>query len=340
MVFWGTFFPLISEAVTGTKASVGPPWFDRYTVPLALVLVLLSGIGPVIAWRRATLANARRNFLLPAGAALVALVALVASRRRPSSPLALVDVRGRAPSRSPRSARSSGAGTRARRAMTGEAAPVALGVARAPQPPPLRRLHRAPRDRGAVRRRRGVLGLPARARRAALAGADRADRRLRRPLRPGHRAASTGEKITLGADPPGLQARPPRRDPAPEPRLLPVRRAVRVRSGRALLRGRGDERGRPEGGSARTSGPRCSPTSTASRRSSTRSTARLKNAPPAQQARAAIGLAAVYAAQPPPATFRLIVSPLVTWIWLGGLIVIAGALHRAVAAALDGPRSA
>src|SRR3954471_6134197 len=38
VIFWGTFFPLISEAVTGTKASVGPPWFDRYTVPLALVL--------------------------------------------------------------------------------------------------------------------------------------------------------------------------------------------------------------------------------------------------------------------------------------------------------------
>jgi cytochrome c-type biogenesis protein CcmF len=78
VVFWGTFFPLISEAVTGEKAAVGPPWFDRYTVPLALVLVLLSGIGPVIAWRRATLANARRNFLWPVVAAAVTLVALIA----------------------------------------------------------------------------------------------------------------------------------------------------------------------------------------------------------------------------------------------------------------------
>ena len=65
VIFWGTYFPLISEALTGKEASVGPPWFDRYTVPLALILVLLSGIGPVIAWRRATLANARRNFLAP-----------------------------------------------------------------------------------------------------------------------------------------------------------------------------------------------------------------------------------------------------------------------------------
>ena len=53
-VFWGTFFPLISEAVTGTEASVGPPWFNAVTTPLALVLVLLTGIGPVLAWRRIT----------------------------------------------------------------------------------------------------------------------------------------------------------------------------------------------------------------------------------------------------------------------------------------------
>src|SRR5687768_5523604 len=79
VVFWGTFFPLISEAVTGTEASVGPPWFNRYITPLALVLVLLSGIGPLIAWRRATAANLRRNFAFPAGAAAVTLVACVAA---------------------------------------------------------------------------------------------------------------------------------------------------------------------------------------------------------------------------------------------------------------------
>jgi cytochrome c-type biogenesis protein CcmF len=78
VIFWGTYFPLISQALTGQEASVGPPWFDRYTVPLALILVLLSGIGPVIAWRRATLVNARRNFLVPATAALLTLVALLA----------------------------------------------------------------------------------------------------------------------------------------------------------------------------------------------------------------------------------------------------------------------
>ncbi|MDX6678016.1 MAG: cytochrome c-type biosis protein CcmF, partial [Solirubrobacteraceae bacterium] len=63
VVFWGTFWPLIAEALTGTRRALGAPWFDRYTVPLSLVLVLLSGIGPVIAWRKATAANARRNFV-------------------------------------------------------------------------------------------------------------------------------------------------------------------------------------------------------------------------------------------------------------------------------------
>jgi cytochrome c-type biogenesis protein CcmF len=74
VIFFGTFFPLISEAVTGDRASVGPPWFDRYTVPLALVLVLLSGIGPLIAWRKASLAGARRNLLLPALVGVAAIV--------------------------------------------------------------------------------------------------------------------------------------------------------------------------------------------------------------------------------------------------------------------------
>ena len=70
VVFWGTFWPLIAEALTGSRRALGPPWFDKYTVPLAIMLVLLSGIGPVIAWRRATAANARRNFMAPIAAAL------------------------------------------------------------------------------------------------------------------------------------------------------------------------------------------------------------------------------------------------------------------------------
>ncbi|HST42442.1 MAG TPA: heme lyase CcmF/NrfE family subunit [Conexibacter sp.] len=76
VIFWGTFFPLISEAVTGTKASVGPPWFDRYITPVAFALVALIGIGPLISWRRATAANLRRNFVFPLAAGVVTLIGL------------------------------------------------------------------------------------------------------------------------------------------------------------------------------------------------------------------------------------------------------------------------
>ena len=72
-VWWGTFFPLISEALTGTRTSVGPPWFDTYTVPLALVLVALSGLGPVVAWRRATPRRLFRQVRVPLLLAAVAV---------------------------------------------------------------------------------------------------------------------------------------------------------------------------------------------------------------------------------------------------------------------------
>ena len=73
VILWGTFFPLLSEAVTGNRASVGPPWFSDYTVPLALLLVLLSGLGPAMAWRRTTAANLRQGLALPGAAAAVTL---------------------------------------------------------------------------------------------------------------------------------------------------------------------------------------------------------------------------------------------------------------------------
>jgi cytochrome c-type biogenesis protein CcmF len=64
-IFWGTFFPLISELFTGTKASLAAPWFDRYTTPLAILLVLFTGIGPLLAWRRVSWASAKGVFLVP-----------------------------------------------------------------------------------------------------------------------------------------------------------------------------------------------------------------------------------------------------------------------------------
>jgi cytochrome c-type biogenesis protein CcmF len=70
-VLWGTLFPIISEAVRGTKITVGPPFFNRVNVPLGLFLVLLTGIGPLIAWRKASVQNLRRQFILPVVTGLV-----------------------------------------------------------------------------------------------------------------------------------------------------------------------------------------------------------------------------------------------------------------------------
>jgi len=75
--FWGTIFPIISEAVRGIKITVGPPFYNQVNVPIGLALLALVGIGPVIAWRRATLSNLKKNFLKPVAAAFVAAIALL-----------------------------------------------------------------------------------------------------------------------------------------------------------------------------------------------------------------------------------------------------------------------
>ena len=64
-VFFGTVFPLLSEAVRDVKVSVGAPFFNQVNVPLFLSLIFLMGVGPLIAWRRASVENLRRNFLGP-----------------------------------------------------------------------------------------------------------------------------------------------------------------------------------------------------------------------------------------------------------------------------------
>jgi len=64
-VLWGTVFPIITEAVRGEKITVGPPFFNAVNVPLGLLLLLLTGIGPLIAWRRASIGNLQRQFAAP-----------------------------------------------------------------------------------------------------------------------------------------------------------------------------------------------------------------------------------------------------------------------------------
>jgi cytochrome c-type biogenesis protein CcmF len=127
VIFWITLFPLISQAVTGTKVSVGPPAFTPFIVPLALVLVLLSGVGPLISWRRSSVANVRRHFIFPAGFGLLVTLLVLLFTDAGRKPLAVVMfglgsfVIGTVVQEFYR-------GTAARRAMTGDAWPVALGA--------------------------------------------------------------------------------------------------------------------------------------------------------------------------------------------------------------------
>jgi cytochrome c-type biogenesis protein CcmF len=90
IIFWGTFFPLISELFTGEKASLAAPWFNRYATPLAILLVLFTGIGPLLAWRQVSLGALKRLLGRPALVGLVAAVALFAFTGARSAPLALI----------------------------------------------------------------------------------------------------------------------------------------------------------------------------------------------------------------------------------------------------------
>ena len=82
-VLWGTLFPVLSEWVTGSKVTVGPPFFNRVNVPIGLFLVLLTGVGPLLAWRQTSLDSLRRNFLIPTALMIVAAIALIVGGMRP-----------------------------------------------------------------------------------------------------------------------------------------------------------------------------------------------------------------------------------------------------------------
>jgi cytochrome c-type biogenesis protein CcmF len=77
LVLFGTMFPTISEALTGNRLTVGPPFFNRWMAPIGLILLALTGVAPLLAWRRSSLANVREQFLWPVLATVVVSVALV-----------------------------------------------------------------------------------------------------------------------------------------------------------------------------------------------------------------------------------------------------------------------
>ena len=68
---WGTFFPMFSELITGSRISVAAPWFNKVVGPMLLLLILLMGIGPLLGWRRTSVEVMRKQFTWPLGLALL-----------------------------------------------------------------------------------------------------------------------------------------------------------------------------------------------------------------------------------------------------------------------------
>jgi cytochrome c-type biogenesis protein CcmF len=78
-ILWGVIYPLLSEAVTGQAATVSKPYYNFFLHSFGLPLLLLMGIGPLVAWRRASLRALGKTFLWPIAAAVTAGVALLAA---------------------------------------------------------------------------------------------------------------------------------------------------------------------------------------------------------------------------------------------------------------------
>ena len=122
VIFWFTFWPLISQAL-GDERTVGPPTFNTWIGPMAIVLVLITGLGPTLAWRRATPANLRRQMVVPGIAALACLAGLIAfGTADAKTTLLFVFAAFTATVMIQEYVR----GVRARRAMASESVPVAL----------------------------------------------------------------------------------------------------------------------------------------------------------------------------------------------------------------------
>ena len=65
VVLWGTLYPVMTEALRGVQIKLGPTWFNQKIIPFGLVLLALTGIAPLLAWRKTSINSIKRNFLLP-----------------------------------------------------------------------------------------------------------------------------------------------------------------------------------------------------------------------------------------------------------------------------------
>jgi len=355
-IFWGTFFPLISELFTGEKASLAAPWFDQYTTPLAVLLVLFAGVGPLLAWRRVSWASARRVFLVPAAVAAAVGVALLLLGDVAGSPWALAlfvfaafALTGLA--------QEFWRGAAARRRLRGESMPVALaaivsrnrrryggyivhagivvllvGIAASSSFQTKRDLELRPGESAVVEGRtityeRPTVAVDERALTfGAVLGVEQGGERYelhpnRRYFRPtGVQGGTIGSFFSGEATSEvGLKAGA-RSDlwTAVEPDLAAVKRRVRA-ADRGFKACVGGAPGTP---------PQCEAIARLMRAAA--ADPRLIPVASAQisqlHAITAERLARSYLTDGAPATFRVIVDPLVTWIWIGALIALTGAV--------------
>jgi cytochrome c-type biogenesis protein CcmF len=356
-IFWGTFFPLISELFTGDKASLAAPWFDRYTTPLAILLVLFTGIGPLLAWRRISWTVAKRVFVVPTVVAALTLVVLVLATDAARKPWALA-LFAFAAFALTGLAQEFWRGAAARRSLTGGSLPAALvgvvarnrrryggyivhagvavlliGIAASSSFQTNREVRLRPGQSAVVDGRRITYERPTVAvdREAialgAVLGVEKGGKHLatlrpsRRYFRPtgvetgtigsffdGEATSEVGLKAGAGSD---LWT-------AVEPNISAVRRRIRAADA---------------GFQACVSGAPGTPPQCRAVRGLMQAAAAnpsLRSVALAQigrlQAATAQRLARSYLGDDAPATFKVIVNPLVTWIWIGGLISLAGAL--------------
>jgi len=329
VIWWGTFFPLISEALNGHRSSVGPPWFDRYTVPLALALVLLAGIGPVLTWRKVSAKALRRTLVAPLAIAAAVFVALLAFTEAVNSWTSLVmftliafvlAVVGQEFWR----------GVSARRVMTDEAPPTAL----------TRLVARNRRRWGGYIVHVGIavlfLGVA-----ASSAFHSQRDIRMKQGqttavggykvkyVRPtaevGHDTSGTGAPISLGAvldvskNGKHTIVRPKRNFyPVNDPSVPMIAR---------FFEGEPTSEVDVRWGLKRDLWFAVQP-DLASLMPAIREADRKFGGPKFAKYQALLiaTIAQSYAHDPPPANFRMIVSPMVAFIWIGGLIAVGGAL--------------
>jgi cytochrome c-type biogenesis protein CcmF len=323
VIFWGTFFPLISEFFTGEKHSLAAPWFDRYVTPIGVLLVLFTGLGPLFAWGRLSGGAAKRLLLWPCVATAATIAVLLAVSDAGSHPWALF-VFGFAAFTLVALAGEFWRAGATRRALTGEPYPRALA-------------------RGVGRNRRRYGGYVVHAGIAltlvgiAASSSFQTNRDLR--LQVGQ-SAKVGDYTIhyskLAADPAPerlafVSHLDVRRDGKQVASLAPARNYYPTDDptagpiGRYFMGESTSEVGlrTRAGGDLWTA---FQPDLSVLNPDIARGNRQLADLPPAAQEFAILALVQHYVDNPPPANFRVIVNPLVGWIWIGALIALAGAV--------------